>query len=151
LGLRQNEEDDDELSSDAADAAEDAVVDSIARLQHMPQAEEGSDGNVVLTTKQGKVLATLSQEKFSSIAEIRKRKRQEKARLEAERKPLKDMEHALRKQLGRRLTWGEKNQIALGLVSTLWRCVAVCLGLTFLSSVASPRAPRCLGRLGEGH
>ena len=117
--MRIDDEDADELSSDAAEAAEDAVVESIAKMHHMPQAKEGPDGNVVLTTKQGKVLATVSQDKFSSIAEIRKRKREEKARSEAERKPVKDMERALKKKLGRKLTWGEKNQIALGLVSIL--------------------------------
>ena len=33
--------------------------------------------------------------------------------LENEMKPLKDMEKLMKKELGRKLTWGEKNQIAL--------------------------------------
>ncbi len=87
-------------------------------MHHLPTVEEAPDGKVILKNKKGRQLAVLSSAKFMTLQQMRQKRKEDKKRVETEMKPLKDMEKVMKKQLGRKLTWGEKNQIALTLVST---------------------------------
>jgi hypothetical protein len=116
LGIRKDESDDSDVSDDAEQDGETAVLQAVARMHHLPTVEEAADGKIILKNRRGQRLATLSSAKFMTLQEMRKKRKDDKKRVENEMKPLKDMEKLMKKELGRKLTWGEKNQIALTLV-----------------------------------
>ncbi len=108
---------DDDADAIPADAlrSEDATIDLLVRASRLKDLGAAPDGSITLKGA-GMDPITVSQAQYTTIMAQRNEKKDAKRAAEQALVPLKEREKALRKDLGRKLTWGEKNQIALTLV-----------------------------------